>query len=206
MPGIRIGIPFIYYGRIGKIMNTKLRVALLLLLMLFSSIIILANRKKEKEYNSSSGIQIDLTKMLQFGEHVNEIKLTDRYGRTFNLDDFCNGPILLVFIRKKLQDFKAYEDSLHKCLKVNIAKGLNIVFICFEDFGQNSKRTDLSVPNTFCDTNRMDGFKAFKVYNHSSCIILDKKHNVVLATTRLLTHVELDKIFQYKKSAFWGYE
>jgi len=173
------------------------------MLVFITAILIFANRKALIKDYSYLNNPIDLTKMLQYGDQMGNVKVTDRYGRFFDLDAFHNQPVLLFFIKYNLPNIKALDDSLHKYLKLYFDNGLNIVYVKAGNFCEKRDSPSARGLNVYCDTDSMDLFKAFKVYNHNACIILDKEHRDILATTKMITLVELEKILRYKEPVFF---
>ncbi len=157
-----------------------------------------ANIKGKKQIRVCRGNQIDMTKMLQYGEEVNDIEIVDRLGQLFDLDSFRNKPVLFLFVKDDIKNIRSFNDSLRRHLGDYNERGLNTVFI---NIGQNkedakiSKQNDLTV---YYDTDSLSLFKSFKVFNHGSNLILNKNHRVVLSTVNVLSPIELAKIMRFK--------
>lgn len=181
-------------------MNNRLRLLLLCLLIALTTMVLLFYRKEPVRIAGCPGNDIDMTKMLQYGEKVQDVRLADRYRHIFDIADFSNKPMLLIFTKDNLPNIHAYEDSLYKHLKIFIANGLEIVIINNGEFQNGYAFSKQGKAKIYCDTDNMALFKAFRVYKHSSCIILNKDHKAILVTVKILLPNELNKIIQYKKA------
>jgi len=181
-------------------MNNRSRFFLLVLLVALIAILIIANPKEPKNFASFSNNSVDLTKMLQYGEKVQDIRVADRDGHVFDLAALCNKPLLLVFVRDNLENIQAFNDSLHKHLRQHIAKGMSIVFINRCGDLLTSKSYEKGGATVFCDNELSSLFNAFKVNNHSSCIILNKNHKVILSTVSIVRPTDLEKIVHHKET------
>ena len=181
-------------------MNNRSRFGLLVLLIALTMMVLLFNRKEPEKFAGCPGNDIDITKMLQYGEQVQNIMKTDRYGQVLDLKNFHNKPLLLVFVKDNIAQIRVFDDSLHKRLNIFIAKGLNIVFINSGGFEKESPIGNHGKSAIYCDTDSMALFNAFKVYKHSSCIILNTNHKVILSTITTVTPGELEKIICYKNA------
>lgn len=181
-------------------MNNRLRLLLLCLLIALTTMVLLFYRKEPVRIAGCPGSNIDMTKMLQYGEKVQGIRLYDRYNQAFDLTKYREKPILFVFIKDNFSNIQTYHDSLYRHLDIFINRGLEIVFINSGITNESSNLLNPKGITLFYDTDSSAFFNAFKVYKHSSCIILNKNHQVILSTVTALMPLELEKIVRYKEA------
>ncbi len=181
-------------------MNNTIRIGMLFSLIVLTLLIIFLQRKEPARISGCRGDKIDMSKMLQYGEPVRNIKLADKNGRVFDLNEYHHQPLLLVFVGGKLKNIKVYDDSLRKHIGDYLDRGLNLVYIYRENVQNRLKVTQSLNMDMYYDDDSLSLFTAFRVYDHYSCIILNREHHVVLSTIVVLAPREIAKIIEYKQS------
>ncbi len=184
-------------------MNNRLRFILLVLLIALSSIVLILNRKEPVKRIGCPGNDIDLTKMLQYGEKVQDIKVVDRYGRVFDFGNYRQKPLLFFFIQDDPLNILAFNDSLQKHLSTYLVQGLKIIYVNYGKLKSNDDYMVDKLLDIYCDTNNFEFFTLFKVYNHYACIILNTERTVCLSTISAITPIELKEIIKYKENCIF---
>ncbi len=185
-------------------MRITSRVLTLTFIIIFSGIFIFVKLKTNKQCTGCSNHKIDITKMLQNGDQLHDLMIGDRFGQIFNMDDYKNKPILFSFVTDNIQNIKIYDDSIKSYLGKYIKDGLIPIYINSSHDIDRHEMQNLSNPRIFFDDDSLNFSKAFKIHKHSSSIILDKNHRVVLSSLGALLPKNLLKILEYKEKEIFG--
>jgi hypothetical protein len=173
----------------------KIKIFVTLFLILNISFFIYTSIKKTKNQTYLKSELVDITKILKYGEILKNIKLSDRYGSIFDLDDYNVKPILFVFVKFTNEQLNILNKGLCYNLKSYFSRGLNIIYVTVnKEKIENSKELIL-----FYDTDDHQFFETFKVQKCCGAVILlDKNHRVVLSTPNILSAALIKEILENK--------
>jgi hypothetical protein len=172
------------------------KIVLLLLAIIIMGYLINVNIKSQKTCQTA---QVDMTQMLQYGESLRDIKSIDKNGRIFNSVNFKGKPVLFIFVKDDRERIYALIDSLQ--LHLQKYRQMGLTFFIVNHPASYAKANSLNSKETliFDDTEELPIFKGFKVNNHGSCIILNRKLETVLSTLKVLRPEEVARIVHYKE-------
>jgi hypothetical protein len=183
-------------------LKNKIKIIIALFLIIIT-LVFLIFRLQRREYNSETMnviYQPDLTKILQYGDKLETVRITDRYGNIFDIDDYKNKPILFLFCNANNEHIIKFNDTLKSNIDKYIKTGLQIIYVTTNKNQENTLIKMNSKEKIFYDTDELLFFNQFKISRGcGSTILINKNKTILLSTLTLLPIDIIEEIINNKK-------
>jgi glutathione peroxidase-family protein len=139
--------------------------------------------------------------ILQYGDRISDTSIVDRYGNTFNINNYKEMPLLIFFVGSNSDYIKSMNDSLQNRFKYYYDKGLMNIYISKEKTSNNSIIKNAII---YYDTDSMIFAKIFHTDKvRMANILISRKRVVLLSTAVSVTYDELENILNEKEKILY---
>jgi len=186
--------------------KTKRYIALFIILNVFVYLYFSFSKRPSESAPLQKREAPDISEILQYGDKVENVKLTDKYGNVFDMDAYRDQPLLLLFMKSDFEHLQKYDTELRISLKDFFDKGLKPIYInsTFEIPKEQIENYKGAI-KIFQDT---DDFLFFNKFKSRKCcgssILLDRKHIVLLSTISSLRPQQIKDIVEYKEDSIFN--
>jgi preprotein translocase subunit YajC len=180
----------------------KIFFSIIIISIVLLFVFIRSNRQEQNVCAVCNNEIPDGNKILQYGEVLGDIKLFDRFGKKFDLNEYKNKPVLMIFGTFSKETIFNKINEINVKLDEFIRRGLDIIYISRKiatDSIINAIHENWDKMKVYFDTDTLTFFKTFKIEKClGSAILLNKKKKVLLSTLIPITIDQLFNVIYFK--------